>query len=130
MTVAVCSFFHAPTGTWSHVASDFETRVAAVIDPVLDFDLDSGRTRSESAQWMLDHALGHHLRVEWILETHAHAEHLTAADWLKRELGGVPKIGIGNGIVEVQAHFASAFGLADFRADGSQFDRLFDDGDR
>ncbi len=130
MTVAVCSFFHAPTGTWSHVVSDFESRVAAIVDPVLDFDLDTGRADSESARWLLDHALGHRLRIEWILETHAHADHLTAADWLKRELGGVPKIGIGRGIVDVQAHFTDAFGLADFPADGSQFDRLFDDGDR
>jgi glyoxylase-like metal-dependent hydrolase (beta-lactamase superfamily II) len=130
MTVAVCSFFHAPTGTWSHVVSDFDTRVAAVIDPVLDFDVESGRASAESVQWVLDHALGHNLRIEWILETHAHADHLTAADWLKHKLGGGPKIGIGKGIVAVQAHFANAFGLTDFRADGSQFDRLFDDGER
>jgi glyoxylase-like metal-dependent hydrolase (beta-lactamase superfamily II) len=130
MTVAVCSFFHAPTGTWSHVVSDFDTRAAAVIDPVLDFDPESGRTGTESAQWLLDHALGHNLRIAWILETHAHADHLTAADWLKRQLGGAPKTGIGKGIVEVQAHFAKAFGLHDFRADGSQFDHLFDDGEK
>jgi glyoxylase-like metal-dependent hydrolase (beta-lactamase superfamily II) len=131
MTVAVCSFFHSPTGTWSHVVSDFESRAAVVIDPVLDFDLETGRVGSESAQWMLDHALGHNLRIAWILETHAHADHVTAADWMKRALGGAPHVGIGRGIVDVQTHFAKAFGLGgDFHADGSQFDRLFDDGER
>jgi glyoxylase-like metal-dependent hydrolase (beta-lactamase superfamily II) len=131
MTVAVCSFFHAPTGTWSHLVSDFDTRVAVVIDPVLDFNPDNDRVGTESAEWLLEHAQGHRLRVEWILETHAHADHVTAADWLKQKLGGAPKIGIGKGIVEVQAHFAKEFGFGpEFRADGSQFDRLFEDGEQ
>ncbi len=130
MTVAVCSFFHPSTGTWTHLVSDFDTRAAAVIDPVLDFDVATGRASSASAQDVLEHARGHNLRIEWILETHAHADHLTAADWLKRELGGVAKTGIGVGIVDVQKHFAKAFGLgAEFRTDGSQFDRLFADGE-
>lgn len=76
-------------------------------------------------------ALGHNLHIAWILETHAHADHLTAAGWLKRALGGVPKIGIGKGIVDVQTHFANVFGFgSEFRADGSQFNHLFDDGER
>ncbi|HEX6833536.1 MAG TPA: MBL fold metallo-hydrolase [Rudaea sp.] len=131
MRPAVCSFHHAATGTWTHLVSDFDSRVAALIDPVLDYDAASGRSSSESAQRVLEHAQGHGLRIAWILETHAHADHLTAADWLRRELGGSASVGIGAGIVRVQAHFAALFGFGEeFRADGSQFDHLFEDGDR
>ena len=128
MTATVQSFFHAATSTWSHIVADRSTKVAAIIDPVLDFDPASGRVWAEAAQQLLAHTREHGLRVEWILETHAHADHLSAADWLKHNLGGVPMIGIGAGIVAVQRHFRDVFGLgADFAVDGSQFDRLFDD---
>jgi glyoxylase-like metal-dependent hydrolase (beta-lactamase superfamily II) len=127
MAAQVASFFHAPTNTWSHVASDTATCLAAIIDPVLDFDPASERVSTESAQVLLEHVRTHALRVVWILETHAHADHLTAADWLKRQMAQA-RVGIGAGIVSVQKHFAEVFAFgADFRADGSQFDRLFAD---
>jgi glyoxylase-like metal-dependent hydrolase (beta-lactamase superfamily II) len=129
MSAQVASFFHAPTYTWTHVVSDPESGAAAIIDPVLDFDPASGRVWSECARAVLAHIHVHELQVAWILETHAHADHLTAADWFKRALPGA-KTGIGAGIVAVQKHFAEVFALADFPADGSQFDRLFEDGDR
>jgi glyoxylase-like metal-dependent hydrolase (beta-lactamase superfamily II) len=133
MTAYVCSFFHAPTGTWSHLVSDPVSRSAMIIDPVLDFDMESGRVGTDHAELLLTHARGHNLRVEWILESHAHADHLTAADWLKRTLrasGISPKTGIGAGIVAVQKHFGEIFDFGPkFKTDGSQFDRLFNDGD-
>ena len=127
MPAEVASFFHALTNTWSHVLADPATRIAAIIDPVLDFDPASDRVWTASAQLLLEHAAANGLRIDWILETHAHADHLTAADWLKRRLPEA-QVGIGAGIVAVQRHFRDVFGLgADFRADGSQFDRLFAD---
>jgi glyoxylase-like metal-dependent hydrolase (beta-lactamase superfamily II) len=129
MPAQVASFFHAPTNTWTHIASDPATSAAVVIDPVLDFDADTGRVWSEHAEHLLAYVRAKNLRVEWILETHAHADHLTAADWLKRALPGA-KTGIGAGIISVQKHFREVFALgADFAADGSQFDRLFADGE-
>lgn len=128
MTATVQSFHHAPTGTWSHIVSDPLSRCAAIIDPVLDFDPASGRVWTETAQQLLAHVHENALSVAWILETHAHADHLTAADWLKRALNGSPKVAIGAGIVAVQQHFRQVFGLnADFAEDGSQFDHLFAD---
>lgn len=134
MSAAVRSFFHADTSTWSHIVSDTATHAAAIIDPVLDFDPASGRIWTEAAQQLLAHVREHGLHVDWILETHAHADHLSAADWLKQSLakdGMTPKIGIGAGIIGVQRHFREVFALgADFATDGSQFDRLFNDGDQ
>ena len=130
MSAEVASFFHAPTNTWTHVVADAGTRVAAIIYPVLDFDPAGARVSTKSARRLLAHVRERDLRVTWLLETHAHADHLTAADWLKRALPGA-RTGIGAGIVAVQTHFRDVFGLAaDFVADGSQFDRLFADGDR
>ena len=130
MPAQVASFFHAPTNTWSHIVSDPDTRVAAIIDPVLDFDLATARVSTPFAQRLLAHVGERALRVEWILETHAHADHVTAADWLKQQLPSA-KTGIGAGIGAVQKHFAGVFAFgADFRSDGSQFDRLFADGER
>ena len=130
----VQSFFDAATSTWTHLVSDPATRSAAIIDPVLDFDLPSGRVGHESALSVLDAAHAQGLRVDWILETHAHADHLTAADWLRTALAaaGAPvSVGIGAGIVEVQRHFRRVFALeGELAADGSQFDRLFADGER
>lgn len=121
-------FLHKPTGTWSYLVSDPEARRAAVIDPVLDFDLKSGRTWTESADAMIACARDGGLTVDWILETHAHADHISCAPYVQAALGG--KIAIGQGIREVQRTFRDFFNLgAAFAVDGSQFDRLFADGE-
>jgi glyoxylase-like metal-dependent hydrolase (beta-lactamase superfamily II) len=125
----VTPFFHAPTGTWTYVVADPGSRVTAVIDPVLDYDWRSGRTGTKSSDAVAAHCAAEGLRVEWILETHAHADHLSSAPHLKAKLGG--KIAIGQGIRSVQATFQKVFGLGpDFATDGSQFDVLLADGDR
>ena len=134
MAPAVQSFYHAPTNTWTHVVADASAKVAAIVDPVLDYDPASGRVWPEHAQSVLGYVRGQGLRVDWIVETHAHADHLTGADWLKRRLadgGAAPRVAIGAGIVAVQRHFKDVFALdAGFAADGSQFDHLFADGER
>jgi glyoxylase-like metal-dependent hydrolase (beta-lactamase superfamily II) len=120
------SFLHKDTGTWTHVVHDGEA--AAVIDPVLDYDAASARTSTASAEAVLAFVRRNALSVEWILETHAHADHLSAAGHLHDALGA--PVAIGRGIIDVQAHFKQVFGLGeDFIADGRQFDRLLDDGD-
>ena len=122
----VASFFHASSCTWSHVASDPDSSAAVVIDPVLDFDYAAGSAGTASAEAIVAHVRAARLRVQWILETHAHADHLTAAPYLKRSVGG--RIAIGSGIRAVQAHFAAVLGFEPgFRSDGSQFDHLFAD---
>ncbi len=127
---SVSAFHHAATGTWSYLAWDPDTRAAAIVDPVLDYEAASGRVSTTSAQALLDAAAQRGLDVQWLLETHAHADHLSAAHWLKSTHCGGARIAIGAGIVEVQARFARLFGLgAEFRADGSQFDHLFHDGE-
>jgi glyoxylase-like metal-dependent hydrolase (beta-lactamase superfamily II) len=123
----VAAFLHADSNTWSYVASDPATREAAIIDPVLGFDAKSGRTDTAFAQGLLDHARGHGLEVRWLLETHAHADHLSGAHWLRRQLPAAT-LAIGAGIRAVQASFRPLFN-ADFPTDGSQFDRLFEEGD-
>jgi glyoxylase-like metal-dependent hydrolase (beta-lactamase superfamily II) len=121
--------YHADTGTWSYVVSDPATKAAAIIDPVLDYEQKGARTSTVSAQALLDHVEARGLSLRWILETHAHADHLSAAAWLQERTGA--PIGIGAGIRNVQAAFKPIYGLdADFPTDGSQFDRLFDDGER
>jgi glyoxylase-like metal-dependent hydrolase (beta-lactamase superfamily II) len=128
MPADIKAFFHPPTFTLSYVVSDPDTRHAAIIDPALDFDYNSGETGTASADEIVAWVKEHGLTVDWILETHAHADHLTAAPYLKRELGG--KIAIGEGITGVQKTFGEVFNLGKgFCADGSQFDRLFADGD-
>ena len=123
-------FHHADTGTWSYVVHDPGSRGAAIIDPVLDFDVRAGRTSTVSAEAVLAFVHEHGLDVQWILETHAHADHLSAADWLKSTHFPRARIGIGQGIRAVQATFGPLFDLPGFAADGSQFDRLFVDGER
>jgi glyoxylase-like metal-dependent hydrolase (beta-lactamase superfamily II) len=121
-------FLHKPTGTWSYLVSDAATRRAAVIDPVLDFDLKSGRTWTESADAVIAGARDGGLAVDWILETHAHADHLSSAPYLQAALGGT--IAIGQGIRQVQCAFRDVFNLGpDFAVDGSQFGHLFADGE-
>ncbi|PKP90020.1 MAG: MBL fold metallo-hydrolase [Alphaproteobacteria bacterium HGW-Alphaproteobacteria-16] len=125
----VKAFFDEPTFTASYVVHDPATRTAAIVDSVLDFDPASGRTHRESADAIIAYVREHDLTVEWLLETHAHADHLSAAPYLQEHLGG--KLAIGREIVTVQKVFGKIFneGTA-FERDGSQFDQLFDDGDR
>jgi glyoxylase-like metal-dependent hydrolase (beta-lactamase superfamily II) len=128
MQPTVTPFFHKPTGTWSYVVADPGRREAVVIDPVLDYDWRSGRTGTATADRIVDHCTAAGLRLSWILETHAHADHLSSAPYLQSRLGG--GIAIGEGIRQVQATFKRIFGLGDdFATDGSQFDRLLADGD-
>lgn len=121
-------FYDEQTGSLSYVISDPDSKSAAIIDPVLGFSAVSGRTDKSGARKIIEYIQTEGLSLEWILETHAHADHLTAAQFLKSELGG--QVGIGQGIRNVQEHFAKVFNMqAPFRADGHQFDRLFSDGD-
>lgn len=125
---SVTPFHHPASGTWTYVVADPGTRTAAVIDPALDYDWRSGRTGTKAADVVIAHCRGTGLEVKWILETHAHADHLSSAPYLKSRLGG--KIAIGQGIRQVQATFKSIFGLgSDFTPDGSQFDQLLADGE-
>ncbi len=120
------AFFDPATYTISYVVWDPDTSEAAIIDPVLDFDSRSGRTQTHSADKIIASVKEHGLTVAWILETHAHADHITASRYLKNELGG--QTGIGAGITDVQATFADIFNLEpDFPTDGTQFDQLFGD---
>ena len=125
----VKSFFDEATSTASHVVHDPATKKAAVIDSVMDFDQASGRTSFGNADQIVDYVRAEGLNVEWLLETHAHADHLSAAPYLKQELGGT--IAIGAEICAVQRAFTEVFNEGpSFACDGSQFDRLFEDGDR
>lgn len=124
----VTTFFHEPTFTATHVIADPDAKRAAIIDSVLDFDQASGRTSSESAERIVDFVHSNGLAVDWLLETHAHADHLSAAQYLQEKLGG--KRAIGRAITTIQAAFGEMFNEdSGFRRDGSQFDRLFGDGD-
>jgi glyoxylase-like metal-dependent hydrolase (beta-lactamase superfamily II) len=121
-------FRHEATGTWSYVVADPSSRRCAVIDPVLDFDPKSGRSSAASAGAIADFVRDQGLTNEWILETHAHADHLSAAPWLQAAIGG--KIAIGQGIREVQKAFRDILNLeSSFPVDGRQFDRLLADGE-
>jgi len=123
----VKSFFDEETFTASHVAIDPATKKTAIIDSVLDFEPASGKTSRKNADAIIDFVNSEGLTTEWILETHVHADHLSAAPYLKKELGG--KIAIGSNITTVQKTFGEIFNAeAEFRRDGSQFDALFDDG--
>ncbi len=124
----VTSFFDEATFTISHVVRDPGSSACAVIDSVLDYDAAAGRTSTGSADALIDHVRTEGLTVEWLLETHAHADHLSAAPYLQTALGG--QMAIGGEIVQVQRAFGEIFNEdAAFHRDGSQFDRLFRDGD-
>lgn len=124
----VKSFFDEQTFTASYVVRDPASRHCVIIDPVLDFDLKSGRTSSASADDILQFIDANDFQVDWILETHAHADHLSAAAYLKERTGG--RTAIGKLIDGVQEVFAEVFNLPpEFASDGSQFDHLFDDGE-
>ncbi|WP_353734964.1 MBL fold metallo-hydrolase [Sphingomonas sp.] len=122
------AFFDEPTNTISYLVADPATRDAAVIDPVLDFDLASGEADTRSAERILAFAAAHEWRIVMVLETHAHADHLSAAPYIKARTGAV--IGIGEHIRDVQKIFRPVFALEDLRTDGSDFDQLFSDGER
>ncbi len=128
MTAHIQSFFHEPTFTVTYLVSDPASGEAAVIDPVLDFDNKSGRTSTASADKLLAAARDAGVRIVWILETHAHADHLSAAQHIRRQTGA--KIAIGSAITTVQGVFKGVFNAAEMPVDGSQFDRLVRDGER
>ena len=124
----VKSFFDEPTFTVSYVVSDAATKKAAIIDSVWNFDQAAGRTSFESADEIVAYVEAEGLQIEWILETHAHADHLSAAPYLQEKLGG--KLAIGREIVTVQGVFGKIFNEGtQFARDGSQFDQLLNDGD-
>lgn len=128
MRPVVDPFFDPRTWTVTYVVHAGPGTAAVVIDPVLDYDPKSGRTATASAERVAAHVRQLGLQVQWILETHAHADHLSAAPWLRAQLGG--RIGIGERITDVQKVFAGVFHLEPaFRTDGSQFDYLFRDGE-
>ena len=122
------SFFDAPTNTVTHVVSDPTTARAAIIDSVLDYDPRSGRTSRASADAVIAYVHDAGLHVDWLLETHAHADHLSAAPYLKQQLGG--RIAIGAHIRQVQGVFKDIFNAKDMNTRGAEFDHLFDDGER
>ena len=128
MKPVVTSFFDETTFTASFVVRDPDGDACAIIDPVLDFDPRSGRTSTGSADAIIAFVQGAGLRVEWLLETHIHADHLSAGAYLKQKLGG--RTGVGAEIGAVQRTFKPLFGLeGDFPTDGRQFDHLFADGE-
>lgn len=122
------SFFDPDTATVTHILSDPVTRRAAIIDSVLDYDPKAGRTSHSSADKVIEHVRQAGLTVAWLLETHAHADHLSAAPYLKAQLGG--QMGIGRHICDVQAVFKKLFNAPDMNTEGAEFDHLFEDGEQ
>lgn len=121
-------FFDTDTATFTYVVSDPTTHACAIIDSVLDYDMNAGRTTTISADKVISYVQEKGLKVEWILETHAHADHLTASHYLREKIGG--KIGIGEHIKEILKFWVPLFNTAhDTPLDGSQFDHLFKDGE-
>ena len=128
MNPEVKAFFDDATNTVSYVVRDPSGSACAIVDSVLDFDHASGRTDTASADEIIQYVQSEGLKVEWILETHVHADHLSAAPYLQQKLGG--KIGIGERITVVQDTFGKVFNEGtEFQRDGSQFDALFKEGD-
>ncbi|MCO6416673.1 MBL fold metallo-hydrolase [Siccirubricoccus sp. KC 17139] len=127
MAAALRAFFDQATNTVTYLLWDKATRIGAIIDPVLDWDNRSGEADTRSADAVLAAAAEEGLRLEWVLETHVHADHLTASPYVKARTGA--RIGIGEHIREVQAIFRPVFGAEDVLPDGGDFDRLFADGE-
>ena len=121
------AFFDPATNSVSYLIADEATKTAAVIDPVLDFDAAASRVETHSADAILAAAADEGLTIAWVLETHPHADHLSAADHVRSRTGA--KIGVGVGIREVQARFGPLFEADDLEPDGADFDRLFEDGE-
>ncbi len=129
MQPRVQAFFDPATYSYSYVVTDPATKRCAIVDPVLDYDPASGRTSRASADRLIAYVREQGLTVDWLLETHVHADHLSAAPYLQQALGG--RIAIGDRITTVQRTFAELFNAEpEFRTDGSQFDHLFRDGER
>ncbi len=129
MQPRVQAFFDPATYSYSYVVTDPATKRCAIVDPVLDYDPASGRTSRASADRLIGYVREQGLTVDWLLETHVHADHLSAAPYLQQALGG--RIAIGDRITTVQRTFAELFNAEpEFRTDGSQFDHLFRDGER
>ncbi|MEH6723460.1 MAG: MBL fold metallo-hydrolase [Qipengyuania sp.] len=125
---SIAGFFDEATNTVSYVVHDPKTSEAAIIDSVLDFEVASGRTSNGSADRIVEYVTSNNLKVTWLIETHAHADHISAAPYLQTKLGG--KLAIGREIIRVQEVFGKLFNAGtDFERDGSQFDKLFDDGE-
>ncbi|MCM8556409.1 MBL fold metallo-hydrolase [Sphingomicrobium sediminis] len=125
----IAGFFDEGTNTISYVVHDAATKKAAIIDSVLDYDAASGRTATRSAGLIKDYVEENGLEVQWVMETHAHADHISAAPLLQQQLGG--KLAIGKDIIRVQDVFGKIFNAGtDFERDGSQFDHLFKEGER
>ena len=124
----VTSFWDKPTGSWQYVFHDPNTMKGAIVDPVLDFDPLSGATRTHNAQRILNYVQETGIEVEWVLDTHPHADHFSAAPWLAARLPGA-RTGIGDRVVGVQKLWKGIYHLGDLPEDGSQWDRLFADGD-
>ncbi|MEN8895576.1 MAG: MBL fold metallo-hydrolase [Yoonia sp.] len=128
ITPEVEAFFDEPTNTISYIVKDPTSDACAIIDSVMDLDYAAGRITHVSADLMIDRIKERGLKLEWIIETHVHADHLSAAPYIQQELGG--KIGVGEGIVVIQETFGKIFNEGtEFQRDGSQFDALFKDGD-
>ena len=127
-TPTIQSFFDPSTFTVTHVVSDPVSQRAAIIDSVLDYDPKSGRTSHASADQVVAYVKTAGLSVDWLLETHAHADHLSAAPYLQAQLGG--RIGIGRHICAVQGVFRKIFNVKDMNTQGAEFDHLFDDGEQ
>ncbi|WP_285293813.1 MBL fold metallo-hydrolase [Aureimonas altamirensis] len=126
---AVTGFFDPQTHTIAYVVADPETGVCAIVDAVMDIDYAAGRIAFDHADRMIDHVRTHGLTVEWVIETHVHADHLSGAPYIQEKLGG--RLAIGADIVAVQETFGKIFNEGtEFQRDGSQFDVLFSDGDR
>lgn len=124
----ITAFFDEPTNTISYVVKDPHSNACAIIDSVMDIDYAAGRIAYESADEIIDFVKKNDLKVEWLIETHAHADHLSAAPYIQSKVGG--KLGIGDNIKIVQEVFGKIFNEGtEFQRDGSQFDRLFNDGD-
>lgn len=128
MSIAIKTFFDLQSSTFTHVVIEAVSKKAAIIDPVLDYDQYSGRSNTQSADRLIDYIKDNSVEVEWILETHIHADHITAAHYLKQKLGG--KIGIGSKIKDVLDYWVPVFNTAhDTDVTASQFDHLFADGE-
>ena len=124
----VSHFFDPVSNTISYVVRDPDSNACAIIDSVMDIDYAAGRITYEHADEIIQHIREHDLKLEWLIETHVHADHLSAAPYIQRQLGG--RLGIGRNITQIQETFGKIFNEGtEFQRDGSQFDRLFDDGD-
>lgn len=126
--LALASFFDEPTNTVSHLVWDRDTKTGAVIDPVLDYDHRSGKASTQSSRRILAKAQAEGVHIAWVLETHAHADHLSAAPYIKAKTKA--KVGIGEHIRQVQKIFRPVFNLDDVSGEGVEFDHLFKDGER